>query len=219
MPENIKIVIADDHPVMRLGLSHLIKNEPDMQVVGVAANGTEAIRIAKETSPDVIILDINMPEMDGLSLANHLKEELPELRIVIFTAHHNEAAFNAAIDAGVEGFISKENVFADLSEGIRQVASGKSYFSSVFSDYLLNRIKQDGRQKKEKQSLTEQLTPTEMRIMSLIANMKTSQEIADMLFISVKTVENHRTNICRKLNVKGKNALLKFALSHKNQFE
>lgn len=219
MPETIKILIADDHPVMRLGLSHLIKNEPDMEVVGIAANGTEAIQMAKKARPDVIILDIDMPEMDGLSLAHHIKKELPDLKIVIFTAHHNEEAFNAAIDAGVEGFISKENVFGDLSEGIRQVAQGKNYFSSVFSDYLINRIRNNDKNKKEKQAIAEQLTPTEMRIMGLIAEMKTSKEIADQLFISVKTVENHRTNICRKLNIKGKNALLRFALIHRNQFE
>jgi len=219
MPENIKILIADDHPVMRLGLSHLIKNEPGMQVVGIAANGTEAIQIAKTTHPDLIILDIDMPEMDGLSLAHHLKEELPQLKIVIFTAYHNEEAFNKAIDVGVQGFISKENVFDELSEGIRQVAQGRNYFSSVFSDYLLNRIKHDDKNRRSKQSIAEQLTPAEMRIMALIANMKTSQEIADALFISVKTVENHRTNICKKLNIKGKNSLLKFALNNKHQFE
>jgi DNA-binding NarL/FixJ family response regulator len=219
MPENIKILIADDHPVMRLGLSHLIKNEPGMQVVGIAANGTEAIQIAKTTHPDLIILDIDMPEMDGLSLAHHLKEELPQLKIVIFTAYHNEEAFNKAIDVGVQGFISKENVFDELSEGIRQVAQGRNYFSSVFSDYLLNRIKHDDKNRRSKQSIAEQLTPAEMRIMALIANMKTSQEIADTLFISVKTVENHRTNICKKLNIKGKNSLLKFALNNKHQFE
>ena len=219
MPENIKILIADDHPVMRFGLSHLIKNEPGMQVVGIAANGTEAIQIAKTTHPDLIILDIDMPEMDGLSLAHHLKEELPQLKIVIFTAYHNEEAFNKAIDVGVQGFISKENVFDELSEGIRQVAQGRNYFSSVFSDYLLNRIKHDDKNRRSKQSIAEQLTPAEMRIMALIANMKTSQEIADALFISVKTVENHRTNICKKLNIKGKNSLLKFALNNKHQFE
>ncbi|WP_250632790.1 response regulator transcription factor [Rhodoflexus caldus] len=219
MPEDIKILIADDHPVMRLGLSHLIKNEPNMQVVGIAANGTEAIRMAKESHPDLIILDIDMPEMDGLSLAHHLKAELPELKIVIFTAHHNEEAFNEAIDAGVEGFISKENVFDDLSEGIRQVAQGKNYFSSVFSDYLLNRIKHNDKTRKDRQSIAELLTSAEMRIMQLIADMKTSQEIADTLFISVKTVENHRTNICKKLNIKGKNGLLKFVLNNKHQFE
>lgn len=219
MPEDIKILIADDHPVMRLGLSHLIKNEPDMQVAGIAANGTEAIRLAKEIRPDLIIVDIDMPEMDGLSLAHHLKEELPNLKILIFTAHHNEETFNKAIDAGVDGFISKENVFADLSEGIRQLAQGKNYFSSVFSDYLLNRIKHNDKRKRDKQSIAEQLTPTEMRIMELIADMKTSQEIANTLSISVKTVENHRTNICRKLNIKGKNGLLKYVLNNKQQFE
>jgi len=190
-----------------------------MQVVGIAANGTEAIQIAKTTHPDLIILDIDMPEMDGLSLAHHLKEELPQLKIVIFTAYHNEEAFNKAIDVGVQGFISKENVFDELSEGIRQVAQGRNYFSSVFSDYLLNRIKHDDKNRRSKQSIAEQLTPAEMRIMALIANMKTSQEIADALFISVKTVENHRTNICKKLNIKGKNSLLKFALNNKHQFE
>ncbi|WP_448519852.1 response regulator transcription factor [Rhodoflexus sp.] len=219
MPEDIKILIADDHPVMRLGLSYLIKNEPRMQVVGIAANGTEAIHLAKSTRPDLIIVDIDMPEMDGLSLAHLLKSELPELKIVIFTAHHNEEAFNQAIDAGVEGFISKENVFDDLSEGIRQVAQGKNYFSSVFSDYLLNRIKQDDKSRRSRQRLADQLTPTELRIIGLIAAMKTSQEIADELFISVKTVENHRTNICKKLNIKGKNGLLKFVLSNRQQFE
>jgi DNA-binding NarL/FixJ family response regulator len=219
MPEDIKILIADDHPVMRLGLSHLIKNEPNMQVVGIAANGTEAIRMARQYRPDLIILDIDMPGMDGLSLAHHLKEELTELKIIIFTAHHNEEAFNKAIDVGVEGFISKENVFDDLSEGIRQVAQGKNYFSSVFSDYLLNRIKYDDKNRRSKQSIADQLTPTEMRVMELIADMKTSQEIANILFISIKTVENHRTNICKKLNIKGKNSLLKFALNNRRQFE
>ncbi|MCS6967180.1 MAG: response regulator transcription factor [Cytophagales bacterium] len=215
MPEKpITILIVDDHPVMRLGLSHLIENEPDMQVTGIAGNANEAIRIAQDTAPDVIILDIDMPGMDGLSLTQHFKKQSPEQKIIIFTAYHQEQTFNAAIDAGVEGFISKENVFDELLEGIRQVAEGKNYFSSIFSDYLIKRIRKKEKYERRRQALAEQLTPTELRILRLISQMKTSQEIAEILFISVKTVENHRSNICKKLNLSGKNALLKFALSN-----
>jgi len=167
----------------------------------------------------LLILDVDMPGMNGLQLMQQLHSAQADLKIIIFTAHHDKQIFDAAISAGIPGFISKENVFTDLVEGIRQVMAGQNYFSPVFSNYLLSRIQSnDDRQHQltEKESVEHLLTLMERRVIRLIAESKTSQDIAELLFISGKTVENHRTNICRKLNLRGKNSLLKFALENKH---
>lgn len=215
----ISILIADDHPVMRLGLNHLIQSQPGMEVVGAVGDGAEALQLIAQLKPQLLILDVDMPGMNGLQLMQQLHSAQADLKIIIFTAHHDKQIFDAAISAGIPGFISKENVFTDLVEGIRQVMAGQNYFSPVFSNYLLSRIQSnDDRQHQltEKESVEHLLTLMERRVIRLIAESKTSQDIAELLFISGKTVENHRTNICRKLNLRGKNSLLKFALENKH---
>ncbi len=215
----ISILIADDHPVMRLGISHLIQTQPGMEVVGAVGDGAEALELIARLKPQLLILDVDMPEMNGLQLIQQLRSEQSDMKIIIFTAHHDEQIFNAAASAGIPGFISKENVFTDLVEGIHQVMAGQNYFSPVFSHYLLSRGQANGdrqRQLTEKEAVEHLLTPVERRVIRLVAESKTSQDIAELLFISGKTVENHRTNICRKLNLRGKNSLLKFALENKH---
>ncbi len=215
----ISILIADDHPVMRLGLNHLIQSQPGMEVVGAVGDGAEALQLIAQLKPQLLILDVDMPGMNGLQLMQQLHSAQADLKIIIFTAHHDKQIFDAAISAGIPGFISKENVFTDLVEGIRQVMAGQNYFSPVFSNYLLSRIQSnDDRQHQltEKESVEHLLTLMERRVIRMVAESKTSQDIAELLFISGKTVENHRTNICRKLNLRGKNSLLKFALENKH---
>jgi two-component system, NarL family, response regulator DegU len=215
----IRVVIADDHPVMRLGLDHLIQSQVGMEVMGAVGTGAEALALVQQAQPDVLILDVDMPGMDGLELMYLLRDTVESLSIIIFTAHHDENTFNLAISAGVAGFISKENVFDDLIEGIRSVAMGRNYFSPVFSSFLLKRIQSGDEQQNrhlEKEKLENLLTLMEQRIIRLVAEGKSSSDIADQIFISAKTVDNHRTNICKKLNLHGKNSLLKFALEHKH---
>jgi DNA-binding NarL/FixJ family response regulator len=220
--QTIRVLIADDHPVMRLGLDHLIRAQAGMEVAGLVGSGAEVLAELAEAAPEVIILDVDMPGMEGLALVHELHAQARAPKIIIFTAYHDEKIFNDAISAGVHGFISKENVFDNLVEGIRSVVTGKNYFSPVFSGYLLKRIQsgdETNSRFREKENVEHQLTSTEKRIIRFVAEGKTSHQIAEQLFVSVKTVENHRTNICKKLGLHGKNSLLKFALEHKYLWE
>ena len=217
MDNNPKLIIADDHPIFRKGLVDLITSTTRFSICGEAENGNVAFDLIKELTPDIAILDINMPGMNGFDIAKKVKSEALKVNIIFLTMYNEEELFNKAMDLGVKGYILKECAVKDILDCIQSVADGKYYISPVISDYLVNRstvLKIDEKQK----SAIDKLTPTEKQILQLIAEDKTSKEIADKLFISVRTVENHRMNICNKLSIHGSNALLKFALENKQLF-
>jgi DNA-binding NarL/FixJ family response regulator len=219
--------VADDHPVVRLGLQHLLGQHEGFAVVGLAANGHETLQLAVSASPHLVLLDVDMPgptaeTEEPWALVARLREAVPGVRVIIFTAYNNEEVFNQAISAGVEGFISKENLFDDLLEGLQAVARGQQYYSPMFSTFLHRRLQGHQAQQqrdREKASLENLLTRAEKRILRLVAESKTSHQIADELFVSVKTIDNHRTHICKKLGLQGKNSLLKFALEHRTLWD
>lgn len=212
-----KLIIADDHPIFRKGLVDLITSTTRFSICGEAENGNTAFELIKKLTPDIAILDINMPGMNGFDIAKKVKSEEMTVNIIFLTMYNEEELFNKAMDLGVKGYILKECAVKDILDCIQSVADGKYYISPVISDYLVNRstvLKIDEKQK----SAIEKLTPTEKQILKFIAEDKTSKEIADRLFISVRTVENHRMNICNKLSIHGSNALLKFSLENKHLF-
>jgi DNA-binding NarL/FixJ family response regulator len=209
--ELIRIAIADDHPIMRLGLTALLEKEEGLTVVGSAANGEELQSLLKTQLTDVVVLDIEMPLMNGIEISRYLKASYPEVKIVIFTAHNESAILRHTLHEGVHGLVSKENVYDELFRAIRKVAKGERYISAVFSDFLIGEIDDE----RSRNKLLELLTATELKVLGLIAQSKTSAEIASELLVSLKTVENHRGNMCKKLELKGKNSLLKFAIAHK----
>ena len=210
MNEGIKILIADDHPIFRRGLRMVVESDAALKVVAEVDNGADALEKIEELEPDVAVLDVNMPQADGLTVAKTIQEKnLPTIPIFL-TMHADEAIFNAAIEADVKGFVIKDSAADDIVLCIKAVAGGRSFFSSVLTGFLLNR-------RNSPKSPLENLTVSEQRILRLIADGKTSREIAEILFISLRTVEHHRANIVAKLDLKGKNALLTFALTNKSK--
>jgi len=209
--EEITIIVADDHPIFRRGLRAVIDSAPALRVIGEAENGESALAQIEELEPDVVVLDVNMPIADGLAVAHEIKlRNLPTIPVFL-TMHQDEGIFNAALEAEVRGFVIKDGAANDIIKCIEAVITGQSFFSSALSQFLLAR-------RQGERSLSEQLTASERRILTLIAADKSSREIASELFISVRTVEHHRAHISSKLNLKGNNALLKFALTNKNKF-
>jgi DNA-binding NarL/FixJ family response regulator len=210
MNEEISVLIADDHPIFRRGLRMVIESDAGLKIVGEADNGEIALAEIERLEPQIVVLDSDMPKIDGLTVARTIQEKnLPTLPIFL-TMHKDEAIFNAAIDADVKGFVIKDSAATDIVNCIWEVAKGKSFFSPVLSEFLLNR------RNKNRMPL-ENLTASERRVLRLISVGKTTKEIADELFISPRTVDHHRANISAKLDLKGKNALLTFAITNKSK--
>lgn len=212
MPEEIRILIADDHPIFRSGLRGVIEADPLLKIVADAGDGPSAFAQIGELQPDVAVLDVNMPAPDGLAIARELQQLRSPVGVIFLTMYRDEELFEAALDAGVKGFIIKDCAVNEIVDCIKAVAAGQSFFCSVLGDYLA------GRKKQAKSSSLDGLTAAERRILLLVAESKSNKEIAELISISVRTVERHRSNICTKLGLTGSNALLTFALTHKKNF-
>jgi len=217
MPDNKKItvIIADDHPVLRSGIRTIIDADTSCTIVGEAGNGEDALFLIEEWKPDVALLDITMPRMTGLQVAKIVQERGLSTKLAILTMSADELFFNEALDLGVLGYILKENATIEILNGIKTVADGKHYISPSISGILVKRSQKRQTALNTIPGLAD-LTPTEIRILKLIAGNKTSKEIASDLYISYKTVENHRSSIAKKLGLSGNNALLRFAIEHKS---
>jgi DNA-binding NarL/FixJ family response regulator len=214
MNPEITIVIADDHPVFRQGLRQIIEIEPGLKVVGESRDGASALNLIQELTPDVAVLDINMPNMKGFEVARRIAQQGLKVGIIFLTMYDDERMFNEALNVGALGYLLKDSAITDIAESVRAVASGKHFISPSISRFLINRSSR-GAALGEKRPSLKDLTPSELRVLKLISEHKTSKEIAAQLFISHRTVENHRSNICQKLGLHGSNALIKFALEHK----
>jgi DNA-binding NarL/FixJ family response regulator len=216
MDNEIRILIADDHPLMRKGLRLSVEEDPGLKIVGEASDGEMALSLITQLHPHVALLDIEMPKLDGLGVGREIIKRGLKTEIIFLTFHSNHDLFRSAMALGSKGYILKDSAVQEVVAGIRAVASGRAYLSSaIIADLLQKREEPDP---KSSQTLTSNLTPAERRIMQLIANGKTSKEIGAELSIHYRTVENHRTNICRKLELDGEgaNALLRFALQNKS---
>lgn len=212
----IRVFLADDHPIVREGLRGIIDAEPGFAVVGEAADGRAALERIRSLRPDVAVLDIDMPLADGLSTARTLREEMPEVAVIFLTIHREEEFLSKALEVGARGYVLKDSAMTDIISSIRTVAAGEHYTSPAMTSYLVKRTRRAAELRARKPTLND-LTPSERRVLQLIADYKTSREIADMLSISYRTVETHRANICAKLDVHGSHALMKFALAHRTE--
>jgi DNA-binding NarL/FixJ family response regulator len=212
--EEIRILIADDHPIVRKGLRLSIEEDPGLKVVAEAFDGEMALDLIKKHRPHIVVLDIDMPKLDGLGVAREIARQKLDAKIIFLTFHADEDLFRTAMSIGSKGYILKDSASQEIVAGVRAVASGRPYISSAITEKLLHPQAAPAPQN----TLTANLTPTERRIMRLIADGKSSKEIGAELSIHYRTVENHRTNICRKLNLEGEgaNALLRFALQNKS---
>src|SRR5271170_3239523 len=216
MEDEIRILIADDHPLMRKGLRLSVEEDPSLKVVGEASDGEMALSLITKLNPHVALLDIEMPKLDGLGVAREIIKRGLKTEIIFLTFHSNHDLFRSAMDLGCKGYILKDSAVQEVVAGIHAVASGRPYISSAITTDLLQ--SQNRPDLKSSHPLMSHLTPTELRIMQLIARGKTSKEIGAELSIHYRTVENHRTSICRKLGIEGANALLRFAVQHKGSF-
>jgi DNA-binding NarL/FixJ family response regulator len=214
MKKEINILIVDDHPIFRRGLLNIIELEQNMRVVGDIADGEAALEFLKSHTADVVILDLDMPRMNGLEFAHVVEKKKIPVKIIVLTMHKEQQLFNRAMDLGVCGFISKENAATEIAEGIRSVMNGKYYVCSMFSNFLFQRTSYNSGHPKQANGL-DLLTTAERNVLVLIAENMSSKKIAEKLSISPKTVDNHRTNICTKLNIHGSHALLRFLLENK----
>jgi DNA-binding NarL/FixJ family response regulator len=217
MSDEIHIVIADDHPIFRRGLRGIIEGQADFKVVADDDNGEAALESIRKHEPDVVVLDVDMPGKDGFETVKAIMGQDLAVGIIFLTMHNSESIFNAALDLGVKGYVLKDSALPEITDCIRAVAAGKNYISPPLSTYLVNRA---GRAETLAQRTPgiHDLTPAEKNILKLIAAEKTSRQIADELFISVRTVDRHRANISFKLELRGSNALVKFALINRSEF-
>jgi DNA-binding NarL/FixJ family response regulator len=216
MKKQINVLIADDHPIFRSGLRLMIEADPLLKVVGEAEDGDSALACIREFQPDVAVLDIDMPPPDGLAVARQVREEELPVEIIFLTMHNEEELLNAALDAGVKGFIVKDGAANELNACIKAVVAGRNFVSPNLTGHLLKRRNKPDTPAAELSAIND-LTAAERHVLLLISESMTSKEIAEKMFISVRTVEHHRSNICAKLSLTGKNALLAFALTHKSQ--
>jgi len=211
----IRIVIADDHPVFRFGLRQIIEAEPAFDVVGEADQGEAARDLVQKVRPAIVVLDVAMPKLDGLALARLLQKEGTPVKVILVTMYREEKLFKKALEAGVKGYVLKDSAASDIISCIKAVAAGQNYTSPELTTYLVSRVRQVDALR-EPRSGAETLTATELRVLALLAEYKTSKEIAQELFVSPRTVETHRNNICQKLGIHGSHALMKFALAQKS---
>jgi len=209
MRNKTRILIADDHPIFRSGLRNVIEAEAAYEVVAEADDGETALRLIEELSPDIAILDVNMPEMSGFDVISKAGARKERLEFVILTMHDEKTMFKKAMDLGVRGYVLKDSASVDIVNCLHAVCRGQNYTSAAVTSYLFTRV--SGTPEVEGM---DSLTPTERTVLKKVAEYKTSREIADELNVSVRTIENHRANISSKLGLQGSHALIKFALKH-----
>lgn len=212
MNKNKTIVIADDHSIVRKGLRQVIESEPAYSVLE-AANGTEALQMIREHRPMVAVLDIEMPGMTGFDIVERMNAEQMPTAVILLTMYNDEHVFNRAMDAGVKGYILKENTITEILQGIKAVSEGKYYYCPMVTEYIIKRNTKLVGAASDHTGIN-LLTPSERKVLKLLSAMKTNQQIAGELKISIKTVHNHRNNICDKLGLHGAHALMKFAIDH-----
>jgi len=216
MKSPITVLIADDHPIFRKGLREVLSEDSAIELLAEAAEGEAAMQKIRELKPQVAVLDMDMPGLSGLEIARKVSQLKLCVRIVILTLYKEERVFNEAIESGVVGYVLKENAANDLLNCVHSVAGGDSFISPSLSSFLLNRGARAKKLLEEKPGL-QSLTPTEKRILKLVAQDLTSKEIGEQLGISIHTVENHRANISEKLGLSGSHSLLKFAFANKDR--
>lgn len=212
--EQITVLIADDHPIFRHGLRQIIETDKNLKVLDEARDGDEALAKIAELKPQVAVLDVDMPHRDGLQVIQAITEQNLSTAAILLTMYKEERFFNAALDVGVKGYVLKDSAVTEIASAICAVAVGENFISPTLSTLLMKRLK---RAEHSPKTALDSLTVSEHRVLKLVAEAKNNKQIADELFISIRTVENHRSNICAKLQLEGKNALLTYALTNKSK--
>ncbi|OUL25210.1 DNA-binding response regulator [Nostoc sp. RF31YmG] len=208
-PKLIRILLADNHTLVRAGLRALLQNIEGIQVIAEAGDGREALRLIAEYQPDVVLMDIAMPEMNGLEAAAHVVKEFPQVRVIMLSMHANEEYVLQALRIGAMGYLLKDAGISELEVAIRAICQGETYLSPAVSKHVVANYLQ--RVSDESSSLT-QLTSRQREILQLIAEGKSTKEIAELLYISVKTVETHRMQLMKRLDIHDVAGLVRYAI-------
>ena len=206
-----RILLADDHKLMRSGLKALIEQQPDLTVVGEADDGRQAVALATSLKPDLLVMDIGMPNLNGIEAARQITQANPGTAIVILSMHSDESYVLRALKAGAKGYLLKDSAESDLIRAVHVVAGGKSFFSPAVSKVLLDDYVRK-LQRSGAEDAYDLLTPREREILQLIAEGKSNKDAANLLNLSVYTVETHRSNIMEKLNLRGVPELILYAV-------
>jgi RNA polymerase sigma factor (sigma-70 family) len=223
----IEVLLADDHNILRHGLKLLLELQPGIQVVGEAHTGTEAVEMALTLKPNVVVMDISMADMDGLEACRRIRAQAPSIQVLILTMHESEEYFLQSLCVGAAGYVVKKAAPADLHMAIQAVAHGgvflypglaKSLVRSYVEQYSTAQAPQDAQQEEQSPTIAQELqrlTPREMEVLKLVAEGHTNQEIADLLVLSIKTVQAHRANVMEKLELHDITQLVRFAIRHR----
>ena len=211
MTEKRRIVIAEDHKILREGLKALVKSNEDFEIVGEAGDGLEAIRAVEKHQPDLLLLDLSMPRMSGISVIKDLKSRFPETKILALTIHESEDYILESFHSGLDGYCLKDSNYSELLMAISRVLEGKTYLSPGISDKVLVGFLEEKKALKAETSW-DTVTQREREVLKLVGEGYKNKEIADYLCISVKTVEKHRSNIMRKLDLHTSSALAALAV-------
>jgi DNA-binding NarL/FixJ family response regulator len=208
---NIRVIVADDHAIIREGLRVMLGNQPDMEVMGVAANGREVLHLVDEHKPDVAVMDISMPELNGIEAIQQMLPRYPHMQVVVLSIHGTKPYVYRALKAGAKGYLLKETAGLEVVDAIRAVYRGERYLSQSIADLLTNASFRNLEGSIEISPL-EALSSREREILQLVAEGKTSQEIAERLSLSSKTVDTYRSRLMHKIGVEDMASLIKFAI-------
>lgn len=206
----IKIAIVDDHSIIRAGIKSVLAKRPEYEICAEASNGEEALKIAEEAKPDILLLDITMPKLGGLDIIGRLKRISPATKIIIITMHKLGAYVLKALRQGVAGYLSKDNVAEELILALSRVSGGKTYLGQATAEYLAQAAKEP-----KKQPIEQMLNERELDILRLVTEGKTAKEIAEVLFLSRRTIENYKNSILKKLNLHRTSDLIKYSFENK----
>ena len=207
-----RIFVADDHRIVRDGLRSLIENEDDLEFTGTAENGRKTLQMARKLKPDVIIMDIAMPDLNGIDATSQITSEFPEVKVIALSMHSEKQLIDRMLRAGASGYLLKESAFEELIKAIRIVCSGRKYLSPEVTDIVLQDYQNLPGEKVNPQA--SELTLREREVLQLLVEGRTTKETADLLNISIKTVESHRSKIMNKLNLHTIAELTKYAVRH-----
>lgn len=204
----IQILLADDHTVLTDGLRILIGSQPDMQVVGIATDGRQVVKQLQETCPDLVLMDVSMPVLNGIEAARQARELCPKVRIIMLSMHADIEYVNRSLQAGAQGYILKESAGAEVLQAIREVMTGRTFFSAKITERLLVNLS------RSQKGPLDSLSGREREVLQMTVEGQTSSEIAARLSLSPKTVETYRSRIMTKLDLDSLPALVKFAIQH-----
>lgn len=210
MTRPIKVLLVDDHEMVRIGLSAVLSTEEDLEVVGEAASGADAFRLAREYGPDVILMDLVMEGMDGVETTRRIMEMMPDCKVIVLTSYVDDDKLYPVIEAGAFSYLLKTSRASEIADAIRAAARGQSVLEPQVAAKMMNRLRQPQR----RAAAHEELTEREMEVLRLIAQGKSNQEIADELFIGVKTVKFHVTNLLAKLGLEDRTQAAIYALKN-----